>query len=98
MRPDKQKVVDEVWDDSRVAEFLEKAPLYTGLNADFSRLLYAYRSMRPDDFCRFLALFVQHGGNLDARDEQGATLIDTIRSHRHAAPFIEALKDAGATA
>ena len=94
MRPDKQKVVDEVWDDARILGFLDKAPLGAGVDADFSALLYAYRSMRPEDFRTFIEYFTQAGRNLDARGESGETLAELIAAHRHAAPFRQILEEA----
>ena len=96
MRPDKQKVVDEVWDDARIRGFLDKAPLGEGVDADFSALLYAYRSMRPGDFGVFIGHFMQAGRNLDARGEAGETLAELIAEHRHSAPFLRILEDARA--
>jgi len=96
MRPDKQKVVDEVWDDERVRSFLHKPPLGDEQDPDFSVLLFAYRSMRPEDFERFLGFFCAEGRNLDARSNGGETLLDLIAGHRRAAPFREALLAAGA--
>ena len=87
VRPDKQKVVDEVWDDARIRAFLDKAPLGEGVDPDFSVLLYAYRSMRPDDFETFIGYFVQAGRNLEARGEAGETLAELIAAHRHSEPF-----------
>ena len=87
MRPDKQQITDEVWDDARIRSFLDKAPMGDGEDPDFSTLLYAYRSMRPDDFAIFVDLFVAAGRNLDARGRLGATLLETIADHRHGAPF-----------
>ena len=52
MRPDKAKVVDEVWDDARIDEYLTKQAM-GGESVAFSLLLNAYRSMRPADFERF---------------------------------------------
>ena len=94
MRPDKQKVVDEVWDDARIRGFLDKAPLGEGVNADFSALLYAYRSMRPEDFAVFIGLFQKAGRDLNARGESGETLAELIAEHRHAGPFRRLLADA----
>jgi len=98
MRPDKQKVVDEVWDDERVRSFLHKPPLGDERDPDFSVLLFAYRSMRPEDFERFLDVFCADGRNLDARSNAGETLLDVIAGHRRAVPFREALLAAGARA
>ncbi len=96
MRPDKQKVVDEVWDDARIRGFLDKAPLGEGVDPDFSALLYAYRSMRPADFRVFIDWFVAAGRNLDARDETGATLAELIAAHRRSRPFRRILREAAA--
>ena len=96
VRPDKQKVVDEVWDDARIRGFLDKAPLGEGVDPDFSALLYAYRSMRPEDFRVFIDYFIQAGRNLDARGEAGETLLDVIAQHRLAEPFRRILADAAA--
>lgn len=91
-RKDKAKVVDEVWDDARVASFLDKQPLGDEMNADFSALLYAYRSMRHADFERFVDLFVTAGRDLNARSNDGKTLTETIRGHRQGAPFVATLQ------
>lgn len=94
VRPDKQKVVDEVWDDARIRGFLDKAPLGEGVDPDFSALLYAYRSMRPEDFRVFIDYFTQAGRDLHARGETGETLAEVIARHRRAGPFTRILADA----
>ena len=86
MRPDKQKVIDEIWDDERLQSFLDKGQMGKE-SSDFSRLLHAYRSMRVDDFARFLTLFKAQGGDVNAVDAQGRTLVDIIGSHTKAEPF-----------
>ena len=96
MRPDKPKVVDEVWDDERIRAFLRKAPLAAGLDPDFSALLYAYRSMKPEDFRTFIGHFRAAGRNLEAENDQGETLLQVIASHRLAEPFRQAMLNAGA--
>ena len=60
--------------------------------ADFHVLLKAYRSMRPEDFARFLVFFSQAERNLDAQDKQGRTLWQIIAGHRHAEAFLLARK------
>lgn len=95
-RPDKQQVIDEVWDDARIEDFLSKAPLAPGEDPDFSALIYAYRSMRPDDFERFLTRFVAAGRDPAARGRQGQTLRQVITPHRQAAPFLALLSAHGA--
>ncbi len=94
MRPDKKAIVDEVWDDARIEGFLHKPPMGDRENPDFSILLYAYRSMRVEDFARFLPLFKAAGYDLDARGRDGQTLRELLLSHRKAAPFVEVLDTA----
>jgi hypothetical protein len=94
VRPDKQKVIDEVWDDARVEGFLHKLPMGDE-QPDYSALLNAYRAMRPDDFARFVALYRAAGRDLQARGRCGRTLLETIATHRHAEPFREILCAAG---
>ncbi len=93
-RPDKPKIVDEVWDDDRVKSFLHADADVPCV--DFYVLLKAYQGMRAHDFERFTEFFVEAGRDLDARNEQGQTLVTVITRHRHARPFIDPLLAAGA--
>jgi len=94
LRPDKQKVIDEVWDGARVESFLHKPPMGEE-PADYSVLLNAYRAMRPGDFERFMGMYAAAGRDPAARSRSGETLRDTIAGHRHAAPFLAILDRAG---
>ena len=94
MRPDKAKVVDEIWDEARIAEFLAKPPLGDEPR-DFSALLYAYRSMRPDDFERFVELFLSAGRDVNERGTDGRTVLGVIEEHRKAAAFRDILERHG---
>lgn len=94
-RPDKQQVIDEIWDEARIAEFLHKAPLTPDENPDYSALIYAYRSMRPSDFGRFVELYRAAGRDLSARGCAGLTLRETISGHRLAAPFLDIIEQHG---
>ncbi len=96
MRPDKQKVVDEVWDEARIRGFLDKAPLGENTDPDFSVLLFAYRSMRPEDFRAFIGFFTEADRNINATDENGATLLQLIAEHRKSEDFRDILRAAGA--
>ena len=98
MRPDKQKVVDEVWDDERIESFLAKSPMGDEQNVDYSTLLNAYRSMRPADFERFIERFTALGRDLNATGNDGRTLLALIVEHRHSEPFREILSRHGAAA
>ena len=97
MRPDKQKVVDEVWDDERIESFLDKTPMGDEQSRDYSCLLYAYRSMRAGDFERFLDKFTALDRDLNARSNSGETLLETIAGHRHGEPFRVLLTKYGAS-
>tara|TARA_B100000029_G_C17485105_1_gene926944 strand:+ start:754 stop:1056 length:303 start_codon:yes stop_codon:yes gene_type:complete len=94
MRPDKAKVVDEVWTDSRIKEFLNKGPMGAENSMDFSALLYAYRSMRPEDFSKFIKYFSAAGRDLNARSNEGFTLTQIISTHEKSAPFQEIMRSA----
>ena len=98
MRPDKQKVIDEVWDDERIESFLAKTPMGDEGNLDYSVLLNAYRSMRPGDFERFIERFTAQGRDLNAQSNEGQSLLALIADHRHSEPFREILTRYGAAA
>ena len=96
MKKDKQKVIDEVWDDARVRSFLDKiVPSQGGTpfpgDADFHVLRHAYQSMRAEDFGRFLDFYVADGRDIRARDGSGRTLADIIADHANSGRFVELL-------
>ena len=96
-RPDKAKVIDEVWTDERIRSFLKtKRPTQLGKDVegeqDYYVLLRAYQAMRIHDFERFLGFFETAGGNLAARGPKGETLDEYMSHHRRAGPFVEALR------
>ncbi|MFT4768226.1 MAG: hypothetical protein ACI8RN_001360 [Glaciecola sp.] len=95
MRKDKAKVLDEQWDDERVASFLEPRP-GDGENADFQLLLRAYQSMRDSDFARFIPLFCTAGRDINATGREGKTLLEEVGEHHHGAAYAETLKTHGA--
>ncbi len=97
MRPDKEKVIDEVWDDERIESFLDKPAMGDETSRDFSALLNAYRGMRASDFERFVTRFRAQDRNLDARSNAGQTLLAIISDHRHADDFREILVRYGAS-
>jgi len=96
MRKDKAKVLDEQWDDARVASFLEARP-GDGADADHRILLRAYQSMRAEDFARFVPMFVAAGRNLDATGPDGRSVLQEIGEHHYGAPYAEILRRAGAS-
>ena len=95
MRKDKAKVLDEVWDDERVASFLEPRP-GDGAYTDYRLLLRAYQSMREGDFARFIPMFVEAGRDVNATGPDGRSVADEIREHRYGVPYLEILTAAGA--
>ena len=95
MRKDKAKVLDEEWDEARVASFLEPRP-GDGEQADFRLLSRAYQSMRDSDFARFVPLFVAAGRDVNASGPQGQTLLEELAEHRYGAPYAAVLRAHGA--
>jgi C4-dicarboxylate transporter len=95
LRKDKEKVLGEIFDDARIATFLDfTAP--AGVNPDFHLLEKAYRGMRGENFSTFVTLFVAAGKDVNAVDTNGKTFLQIIKTHRLAEEFILALEKAGA--
>ncbi|MCY3622606.1 MAG: PA4642 family protein [Gammaproteobacteria bacterium] len=96
MKKDKQKVIDEVWDDARVRSFLDKnvprqsTEPFSG-DGDFYVLRHAYQSMRAEDFGRFLDFYTAQGRDVRARDNKGRTLAEIIARHANSGRFVELL-------
>lgn len=95
MRKDKEKVLDEVWNEDRIREFLDVRPA-NGVDADFHMLMKAYQSMRADDFVLFLEMFLAEGRQINATDKQGRTVLSYAAEHRNSGEFVEALHAKGA--
>ncbi len=96
MKRDKQKVLDEVWDDDRVASFLRKVPPDLPGDPDFHVLLFAYRSMRAGDFARFLDFYVDAGRDVTAKNGDGVSMAHYLSRHARADPYIDLLEAAAA--
>jgi hypothetical protein len=96
LRKDKVKVLDEQWDDARVASFLETRP-GDPKDADYSLLLRAYQSMRDDDFARFIAMFVAAGRDINALGPDGKSLLGLLAEHYYGEPYAVILRAHGAT-
>lgn len=90
-RKDKKKVIGEPMSDEQIRAFLGGQP-ESGLNADFHLLQRAYRSLREEDFDRFLDAFAETGGKVDATDPAGRTLADIIANHGQSAGYLAILK------
>ena len=95
MAKDKEVVVDEVWTEGRIREFLDVKPAEAA-EADFHALLKAYQQMRADDFGKFVAMFLEQGRNLNARNPQGRTVLSYIREHAKSGEYAQILTQHGA--
>ncbi len=95
LRKDKEKVLGEIFDEPRIATFLEY-PAPEGVNADFHLLEKAYRGMRGENFSTFIKLFLAAGKDLHATNPEGKTFLQSIKSHRNSEEYVLALEAAGA--
>jgi hypothetical protein len=95
MAKDKEVVVDEVWTEARIRDFLDVKPA-EAVEADFHALLKAYQQMRADDFAKFVALFIEQGRNINARNPQGRTVLSYVREHTKSVEYAQTLEQHGA--
>lgn len=93
MRKDKKQVIGEEMGDEPIKLFLSVEPADATPPA-LHKLIKAYRSLRIDDFERFLGFFVEAGYDLSAQDAQGHDFIALVQNQRLAEPYIEAIKAA----
>lgn len=93
---DKIKVIGEEMDETKVARFLEMQPGHAGTDPDFHALLRAYRGLPPEAFEHFLQLFTGQGRNINARDRQGRTLLQQVRTHASHPEYVPLLEKFGA--
>lgn len=95
LRKDKEKVLGEIFDEARIATFLDyTTPI--GTNADFHLLEKAYRGMRGENFGTFVRLFIAAGRDINAVGEKGKTFLQTVKTHRNGEEYAIALEAAGA--
>ena len=92
LRKDKQKVIGEAMTDEQVRAFLQGEP-EAGVDPDYHLLQRAYRSLREEDFARFVTFFRSEGRNIDARDPKGRKLAEIIAAHGRAEGYLEALRN-----
>lgn len=95
MRKDKKKVVGEPMTDEQIAVFLSFHPQGEE-SVDHHMLARAYRSLRADDFTRFLSMFQAAGHDVNAQDAEGRTLLQNISQHAQSEDYAEALLAVGA--
>ena len=94
-RKDKEKVLGEIFDESRIKTFLDY-PAPAGVNADFHLLEKAYRGMRGENFGTFVKLFVEAGKDINAIGPEGKSFLQVLKSHRNGEEYAQALEAAGA--
>ncbi|MCP8463174.1 PA4642 family protein [Pseudomonas sp. ZM23] len=93
MRKDKKQVIGEEINDDAIKLFLGVEPA-DGTPPSLHKLVKAYRSLRIDDFERFIGFFVEAGYDLYAKDAKGQDFIALIQDQRQAEPYIEVIKAA----
>ena len=94
-KKDKEKVFGGEWTEEHLREFLT-ANSYDGSDADYIAAFHAYLHMVPETFADYIELFKKEGHDLNAKNADGVTLLQTIASHSKSEPYAEALKAAGA--
>ncbi len=95
LKKDKQKVLGETFSDERVREFLDVSHVGE-TDPDYTALERAYRGMKSDNFETFVKFFVEEGKNINCLNKEGETFLQTILPQRHAEPYVNTLKAAGA--
>ncbi|TXH88629.1 MAG: hypothetical protein E6Q71_04475 [Pseudomonas sp.] len=93
MRKDKKQVIGEEMSDDAIKLFLDVEPA-DATPPSLHKLIKAYRSLRIDDFERFLTFFKAAGHDLDAKDGKGQDFIALIQDQRLAEPYVEAVRAA----
>lgn len=93
LKKDKQKVLDEVWTEERIKNFLDLQTV-EGIDPDFHCLLRSYQSMKLEDFEKFVGFFKAAGRNLNARNPQGQTVHQIVSQHRHGVAYARIIEQA----
>ncbi len=93
-RKDKKQIIGEPMSDEQVKAFLHTLP-ETGVNPDYHTLLRAYRSLRAQDFERFVSFFLAEGRDLNAPGPDGTSALATISAHQQGTEYADILIQAG---
>jgi hypothetical protein len=81
----------EEWSDERIKSYLnQQAP--ANENADFFALITAYKHMRAYDFERFISFFVSEKRNILAKNAEGKTFVDVIKTHEKSHEFLKVVE------
>lgn len=94
-RKDKKKVIGEIFDEARIKSFMAYQPP-EGVNADYHLLEKAYRGMLAESFATFVRFFLEDGRDINARNPQGKTMLEEMKTHRLAEEYIEVMERNGA--
>lgn len=95
LKKDKQKVLGEHFDHERIKTFFNYEA-YGDANPDYHLLEKAYRGMKADNFATFLDFFIEEGRDINAKNNEGLSFLQTLQAHRPAADYIAALAAHGA--
>ncbi|MDF1763099.1 MAG: PA4642 family protein [Oleibacter sp.] len=79
-KKDKEKVFGGEWSEAQLRDFLT-AESYDGSESDYIAIIRAYRHMLPETFADYIELFTSEGHNLDAKNSDGTTALETLNSH-----------------
>jgi hypothetical protein len=94
-KKEKEVVVDEVWTEARISEFLDVKPA-ENVEADYHALMKAYQQMRADDFEKFVDMFIAQGRNVNSPGPEGRTAVSFMREHVKSAEYVAILERNGA--
>lgn len=94
LKKDKKKVIGEDMTDAQIDRFVQYQPTSAQDSSDFLCLQAAYRGLRLHDFERFLSGFSARGGQFDAKDRHGKTLMDYMKDHAKSADYLAAIHSA----
>jgi len=94
-RPDKKKVIDEEFTDEMLKSHLAWEPV-EGESKSFQVLVKAYQGMTASAFERFLVFFKEAGYDVNARNKDGVSFVDTIKPNKLFTEYVDILVAAGA--
>jgi len=95
LKKDKQKVIGEIFDEARIKSFLAYQPP-EGVNPDYHLLEKAYQGMLAESFATFVTFFLAEDRDINARNPEGRTMLDEMKTHRLAEDYIEIMVKNGA--
>ena len=91
LKKDKQKVFGGEWSEEKLRGYLDASPL-ANCSKEYSIVYKAYQQMLPEHFERFVQMYVAEGLPLDAKTDDGETILQVISAHGASAEYAEILK------